>query len=941
MASSNGWFLTSAIKRVFEMIGTRPAISTTRSNRTPLRRKALFEGLEGRLLLSADPVGLTVPLDPVDTAPSAVTESLTDSSPAHATAPAVSGVPPITEVDSYEVDEDSVLVVDDPALGLLGNDSGGTGLKAILESGPRHGTLELNENGTFVYTPDPDYARIDGFTYVATDDSGATSESTLVMISVNGVGFNDPPVANDDYLQTAVDTPLSIGFEDLLGNDFDADEDTLQVSADIGKTPHGVLCFVEGVGYEYHPDAGFTGEDFFFYSAKDDLSMSSPAKVVILVKNVQPSNSPPVAQDDGYSTDEDTALAVAANLGLLANDSDADNDHLVAHLVSGPVHGELQILENGSFTYTPTANFNGHDSFTYKVSDGKAESAVATVSLQVKAVDDAPVFGSTPTTSFTIDADAANFDGDGVFRVAGAPGESVTVQLDWTYREALYNNEVGIYRVSGQDGRVGNLLPGDAGYAKAALAAGNAQVVFASGATTGAHLQLQLEGDAMYAFYVIQNGKTSTFLATNPDNKVGAGTLAFFSIAKGNPDGFDHVHAEIQPQTGTLNLRWEDLTKGGDADYNDVVMTAKGLAASSNDVMYVYDASAQDVDGDQLAYRLVDGPQGAYIDSKTGVLHWAAAAGVFHFVVQADDGHGGVTQQAFNLTVDTRSTDLVVKGTGGKDRIEVWEHDGGLVTVRVNDVARTYSHVSSLRVDALGGDDEVVLRSLTMKTTVDGGDGNDCIDASALTQIGVVLYGGAGNDRLTGGAGNDRMDGGSGDDELNGGCGNDVLVGGLGKDCLNGGDGNDLLDGGSDNDQLSGGKGNDLLIADAGDDCLKGEDGNDILVGGAGNDSSQGNYGADLIVDGPGCDSNGYVSSQDRVVDATRYGIPTTLPAQPSGPVVDWSSRYVALVASLQQFGDQPSNPQWWQDFVNNLGSTSTDANPNSRIRVVGPGGDS
>ena len=248
--------------------------------------------------------------------------------------------------------------------------------------------------------------------------------------------------------------------------------------------------------------------------------------------------------------------------------------------------------------------------------------------------------------------------------------------------------------------------------------------------------------------------------------------------------------------------------------------------------------------------------------------------------------------------------------------------------MRVNDIARTYSHVSSLRVDALGGDDQVVLRSLTMGATVDGGDGNDCIDASAVTQVGVVLYGGAGNDRLTGGAGNDRMDGGSGDDELNGGCGNDLLVGGQGKDCLNGGDGNDLLDGGSDNDALRGGKGNDLLVADAGDDYLKGEDGNDILVGGTGNDSSEGNYGADLIVDGPGCDTNGYVSSQDRVVDGTRYGIPTTLPAQPPGPVVDWSSRYVALVGALQQFGDHPSNPQWWQDFVTNLGKAGNGREP-------------
>ncbi len=818
-----------------------------------------------------------------------------------------------------------------------------------------HGTVEFHGDGSFIYIPDADYFGLDEFTYRAVDTEGTFSLVQTAAISIEGVP--DAPVAHDDYLRTTVDTPLSISFQDLLGNDTDADGDSLQV-AGYTQPEHGELVEIAGVGYEYRPNAGFAGEDSFFYTVKDDDFVSSPAKVVIgtntvpVVKNDQYSidqntqlivtaedgllandsdadgdvleatllqapangrvevgpdgsftytpnaeffgedsftyqasdglieskatvvitvkstntNVAPVGQDDHFATDEDTALVVAAEHGLLANDSDADGDALVATLVDGPAHGVVQLAEDGSFSYTPASNFYGEDSFTYQVSDGTLTSGVAKVTLEVRAVEDAPVFSSVPVTAFTIDADATGFDGDGVFRVAGAPGESlrvagatgelVRVELNWTFREAMYNNEVGIYRVSDKDGRVGNLLPGDAGYAKAALAAGNAQVVFASGASAGAHVVLELEGGVTYAFYVIQNGKTSTFLATNPDNKVDGRPLAFFSIAAANPDRFDHVHAEIQPQTGLLSLRWEDITRGGDADYNDVVMTATGLAASSDDVLYVYDAHAQDADRDELTYRLAHGPQGAFIDSHTGVLSWAATAGVFHFVVQADDGHGGVAEQAFDLTVDTRSTDLVIQGSGTRDRIEVTERDG-LVTVRINDVARTYSHVSSLRVDALGGDDEVVLRGLTMSATVDGGDGNDCIDASAVTQVGVVLYGGAGNDRLTGGAGNDRMDGGTGDDELNGGCGNDVLVGGQGKDCLNGGDGNDLLDGGSDNDQLRGGKGNDLLVADSGDDYLKGEDGNDILVGGAGNDSSEGNYGADLIVDGPGCDSNG------------------------------------------------------------------------------------
>ena len=164
----------------------------------------------------------------------------------------MSGIPPVAEPDSYVVDEDSVLVVDDPALGVLGNDTGGTDLEASLDSGPSHGTLTLNANGTFIYTPDQDYARIDGFTYIATDINGA-STVTSVQISVNGVGFNDPPVANDDHLQTEVDTPLSISFENLLGNDSDADEDTLQVSVEPGRTQHGMLSLMTEWGTSTAP----------------------------------------------------------------------------------------------------------------------------------------------------------------------------------------------------------------------------------------------------------------------------------------------------------------------------------------------------------------------------------------------------------------------------------------------------------------------------------------------------------------------------------------------------------------------------------------------------------------------------------------------------------------------------------------------------------------
>src|SRR5204863_460194 len=83
---------------------------------------------------------------------------------------------------------------------------------------------------------------------------------------------------------------------------------------------------------------------------------------------------------DSYTTAEDAALTITAP-GVLGNDSDIDNDPLTATLVSGPAHGSLTLNADGSFTYTPDANYNGADSFTYTANDGTANSNVATVSL--------------------------------------------------------------------------------------------------------------------------------------------------------------------------------------------------------------------------------------------------------------------------------------------------------------------------------------------------------------------------------------------------------------------------------------------------------------------------------------------------------------------------------------------------------------------------------
>ena len=85
-------------------------------------------------------------------------------------------------------------------------------------------------------------------------------------------------------------------------------------------------------------------------------------------------STPPVADDDTFNAPTDTLTVEAP--GVLANDSDADGDSLIAVLVAGPSNGMLTLNRDGSFTYTPNAGFTGADTFTYLAEEAAAEQFV-------------------------------------------------------------------------------------------------------------------------------------------------------------------------------------------------------------------------------------------------------------------------------------------------------------------------------------------------------------------------------------------------------------------------------------------------------------------------------------------------------------------------------------------------------------------------------------
>ena len=288
---------------------------------------------------------------------------------------------PTAAADVYTTDEDVPLTIAAP--GLLANDADADGdaLTAHILGDPANGTVAMNSDGSFTYTPNAGFSGVDTFSYQAGDGT-LFSSAAIVTINVNAT--NDAPSAVDDVLTVAEDGALNLDIGGgVLANDTDPDGDALIASLVSGPA-NGTLALNPDGSLQYTPNANFHGTDSFTYSASDG-SLSDEATVTI---NVTPENDPPLAVADGYTTTEDTVLSIGSS-GVLSNDSDVDGDPLTAAVVSGPANGSLTLNPDGSFDYTPNANFNGSDSFTYSASDGTA-SAETTVTITVEPVADSP-----------------------------------------------------------------------------------------------------------------------------------------------------------------------------------------------------------------------------------------------------------------------------------------------------------------------------------------------------------------------------------------------------------------------------------------------------------------------------------------------------------------------------------------------------------------------
>jgi hypothetical protein len=166
----------------------------------------------------------------------------------------------------------------------------------------------------------------------------------------------------------------------LLGNDFDADGDTLSVTITQQPT-HGMLVTNIDGSRTYTPLAGFTGTDTFGYVAFDGQLNSYSAAIVTITVGLPP-NTAPIADNDNFTIAANTSLTFTKEQ-LLLNDLDPNGDQLFVTVLSQPANGSLQLNLDDSYTYTPNPGFNGTDTFHYTAFDGKADSTPTSVTIGV------------------------------------------------------------------------------------------------------------------------------------------------------------------------------------------------------------------------------------------------------------------------------------------------------------------------------------------------------------------------------------------------------------------------------------------------------------------------------------------------------------------------------------------------------------------------------
>lgn len=547
--------------------------------------------------------------------------------------------------------DDTFLTLEDtPFLNTLtAVDVDGDGLTYSLVSNGTKGSAVITNpaTGAFAYAPSANQNGTDTFTFKVNDGSVNSNTAT---VTVTIVAVNDTPIASDGSASTEQDTP--VGGQCLAS---DADGDTLTYILVSNGSLGSVSITGSTGGFVYTPNPGQAGIDSFTFKVNDGTVDSNEATITVDVGEV---NHPPVASDGSGSTLEDVVLSGT----LLA--SDEDGPGLFFSIVTNGTRGTASITNalTGAFTYTPAANANGSDSFTFKAYDGELYSNEATIFVTIAAVNDPPV---ALAASVETDEDTAydgvlagtDVEGDGLAYAVVSNGTKGTVVVTnastgaFTYMPNANANGNDSFTFKVNDG-LADSSPTTVSITIAAVNDAPVAQDGASGTTEDTAVDGKLvasdtEGDGL-AFEVVANGAKGTAVVTN------ASTGAFTYTPNANVNGADSFTFKAFDGQDYSNTSTVNVTIGA---VNDKPVADADAITTDEDTPYSGGLGGSDVENQPLTFSIVsNGAKGTAVitDASTGAFTYMPnnnANGSDSFTFKVNDGLADSSPATISVTI--------------------------------------------------------------------------------------------------------------------------------------------------------------------------------------------------------------------------------------------------------------------------------------------------
>ncbi|MBU0655487.1 MAG: tandem-95 repeat protein [Gammaproteobacteria bacterium] len=259
----------------------------------------------------------------------------------------------------------------------------------------------------------------------ADDASGGSEHGSFCALQVNGGlkcwgGSNTTPITGPILNGTPTANSISVNVHEdttttISLNALDPDGNTLTY-AKVADPTNGTVSINSTTGVAtYTPAANFNGTDSFTYRVNDGTADSATTTVTITVTSVY---DPPVVNP--------VTARVIKNIPKSITFNGSGDGTLTYSIINNPTHGTLGAIANGRVTYTPTTDYIDSDSFTYQVNNGTEDSAPATVSITVKAENDAPIANA--GANFSVYENTASV----ALNCLGTDTDSDTLTYTWT-----------------------------------------------------------------------------------------------------------------------------------------------------------------------------------------------------------------------------------------------------------------------------------------------------------------------------------------------------------------------------------------------------------------------------------------------------------------------------------------------------------------------------